>query len=179
LKLGIENWRWAGIPIYLRTGKRLPYRTTETDLAFNRVPTARFDGLGTSMLHPNHLTICIQPHELIQFEFLAKVPGPEMDVKQVAMDFSYPESFEMHAPEAYERVLHDAMDGDQTLFVREDGIERAWEIVDPVLKDPPPVSLYRAGTWGPPEADELIAPNVWHMHASAASEAHSPETSIA
>ena len=164
MHLSIDNWRWAGVPICVRTGKRLSQRTTQVEIAFKYAPAACFEGTGVSFLHPNHLTLSIQPEERIQLEFLTKVPGPEMALKQVPMSFAYAESFATPAPEAYERLLHDAMVGDQTLFVREDSVEQAWAIVEPVLRSPPPLYFYPAGSWGPEEADGLVAPNRWQLH---------------
>jgi glucose-6-phosphate 1-dehydrogenase len=99
----------------------------------------------------------------MRLTFIAKQPGPDVRVQQASMDFAYRESFMTEPEEAYERLLHEAMDGDHTLFTREDSVERAWMIVQPVLEDPPPLCFYGAGTWGPPEADELIAPRTWHL----------------
>ena len=163
LRLAIDNWRWAGVPIFLRTGKRLPKRATEVLIAFRDIPIRFFEGTGVEQLPANHLTISIQPDEEISFAFLAKVPGPEIRVKPVHMGFSYGESFMAKPAEAYERLLHEAMDGDHTLFARGDGVERAWTVVQPVLEAMPPVRPYPAGSWGPPEADELIAPRTWHL----------------
>ena len=163
LRLAIDNWRWAGVPIFLRTGKRLPRRATEVLIAFRDIPIRFFEGTGVEQLPANHLTISIQPDEEISFAFLAKVPGPEIRVKPVHMGFSYGESFMAKPAEAYERLLHEAMDGDHTLFARGDGVERAWTVVQPVLDAMPPVRPYPAGSWGPPEADELIAPRTWHL----------------
>jgi glucose-6-phosphate 1-dehydrogenase len=163
LQLCIDNWRWAGVPIFLRTGKRLPRRETEVLVSFKDVPIHFFAGTGVERLPANHLTIDIQPDEQITLAFLAKVPGPEITVKPVRMDFSYGEAFMAQPAEAYERLLYDAMDGDHTLFARGDGVERAWAVVQPVLDDMPPVCPYPAGTWGPKEADDLIAPRRWHL----------------
>ena len=163
LRLAIDNWRWAGVPIFLRTGKRLPRRATEVLIAFRDIPIRFFEGTGVEQLPANHLTISIQPDEEISFAFLANVPGPEIRVKPVHMGFSYGESFMAKPAEAYERLLHEAMDGDHTLFARGDGVERAWTVVQPVLDAMPPVRPYPAGSWGPPEADELIAPRTWHL----------------
>jgi glucose-6-phosphate 1-dehydrogenase len=163
LQLAIDNWRWAGVPFFLRTGKRLPKRATEVLISFRDVPVRFFEGTGVEELPPNHLSLSIQPDESITFVFLAKVPGPEIRVKPVRMDFTYGESFMGRAPEAYERLLYDALDGDRTLFARADGVQRTWEDVQPVLDAMPPVIPYPAGTWGPAEADELIAPRKWHL----------------
>ena len=163
LRLSIDNWRWAGVPVFLRTGKRLPVRATEIELAFKDVPITNFEEAGVKFLHPNHLTHKIQPEEKITFSFLAKVPGSEMDVKSVSMSFSFGDEFSVEPAEAYERLLHDVMRGDHTLFVREDAVEYAWRVVEPVIASPPPICFYAAGSWGPKEADDLVAPNLWHL----------------
>ena len=164
LQLSIDNWRWAGVPIFLRTGKRLPRRVTEILISFRDVPIRFFEDTGVAHLPANHLSIAIQPDEEITFAFLAKVPGPEIAVKAVRMHFSYGDSFMSQPAEAYERLLHDAMEGDHTLFARGDGVERAWQIVQPVLDAMPPVCFYPGGSWGPEEADMLMAPRRWHLH---------------
>ena len=163
LRLSIDNWRWAGVPVFLRTGKRLPKRATEVLVSFRDIPVRFFEGIGIDRLPPNHLTISIQPDEEITFVFLAKIPGPDIQVKPVAMNFSYGESFMAQPAQAYERLLHEAMDGDHTLFARRDGVERAWTVVQPVLDAMPPICSYPAGSWGPVEADWLIGPRRWHL----------------
>jgi glucose-6-phosphate 1-dehydrogenase len=163
LELCIDNWRWAGVPVFLRAGKRLPRRATEIKIGFRDVPIRFFEELGVGSLPPNHLTISIQPDEAILFAFLAKVPGPDVTVKPVHMGFSYEDSFMVQPAEAYERLLHDAMEGDATLFARDDSVLRAWQILQPVLDAMPAICSYAAGTWGPPEANALIAPRTWHL----------------
>ena len=163
IRLLIDNWRWAGVPFYLRTGKRLPRRSTEVTVVFREAPVQLFAGTGVEGLKPNLLNLCVQPDEQITLQFLAKVPGPEIRVKAVDMSFSFADSFATKPAEAYERLIHDAMDGDHTLFARSDSVERAWCIVDPVLDDLRPVEFYHAGTWGPRAADDLIAPRLWHL----------------
>jgi glucose-6-phosphate 1-dehydrogenase len=162
LRLHIDNWRWSGVPFFVRTGKRLPRRCTEIHIVFRDVPVCFFQGTGAEALPPNHLALCIQPDESITLVFLAKVPGPEIAVQPVRMGFTYGDSFMAKPPEAYERLLHDAMCGDHTLFARTDGVQEAWRVVQPLLDTPPPLCSYPAGTWGPPEADQLIAPRRWH-----------------
>jgi glucose-6-phosphate 1-dehydrogenase len=163
-ELAIDTWRWAGIPFYIRTGKRLPRRATEVTLGFKDVPLAFFEGTdAASQMRPNHLTMRIQPDEGITLSIVAKSPGPEIRTQRVHMDFSYDESFMTRPAEAYERLLHDALDDDRTLFLRQDAVERAWAVVQPALDDPPPVHEYAAGTWGPPQAADLIAPRTWHL----------------
>ncbi len=163
LKTYIDNWRWAGVPFFLRTGKRLPYRATEIEIAFKETPLRFFEQTKVDFLRPNHITLCIQPEEEIRFAFLTKVPGPEVDVKPVHMGFSYENAFMVEPQEAYERLMHDAMQGDHTLFVREDSVDRAWALVEPLLDNPPPLYSYPAGTWGPEEAAAIIAPEQWHL----------------
>ena len=162
LELFIDNWRWAGVPVYLRTGKRLPFRATELEIAFKDAP---IDYLAdaANLLHPNHLIYRVQPDESITLRLLTKVPGPSMIVDQTDMTFTYHDGFMVEPEEAYERLIHDVLSGDQTLFVREDAAVRAWEILQPVLDKPPPVFAYPAGTRGPSEADTLVAPAEWHL----------------
>jgi glucose-6-phosphate 1-dehydrogenase len=161
LKVSIENWRWAGVPFFLRTGKRLALRDTRVTVIFFDAPHMLFEESGGTP-DPNHLTLRIQPNEGMSLTFDAKVPGPEMKVVPVNMDFDYEEAFGKPPAEAYERLLHDAMDGDRTLFTRADEIERAWEILEPILKPEAP-DFYPAGSWGPERAAELVAPGHWYL----------------
>ena len=161
-RLYIDNWRWAGVPFFLRTGKRLPRRTTEAIVVFREAPVMFFSDTPVEHLKPNVLAISIQPAEEIRFQFLAKVPGSVVQVEPVDMHFSYKEAFEQPLSPAYERLLHDALCGDPTLFARDDSVERAWQILEPVLEDLPPICQYPAGAWGPTDADALIAPRLWH-----------------
>jgi glucose-6-phosphate 1-dehydrogenase len=163
-RLCIDNWRWAGVPFYIRTGKGMPRRVSEVHIQFRDAPISFFEPTQVSELRPNHLTLRLQPDEGITLSFMAKPPGPEVDADPVRMNFSYGEAFMSEPQEAYERLLYDAMDGDRTLFLRSDGVERAWALVEPVLNDLPPVTYYPAGSWGPPEADKLIGPREWHLH---------------
>ena len=160
LRLSADNWRWAGVPIYVRTGKRLPKRLTEVALQFRGVPHLPFQGRLSRDLGPNVLVIQIQPDEGIMLSFGAKVPGPEFRVRSVSMDFSYKAAFDERPPDAYERLLLDAMVGDATLFIRTDEVDQAWRIVDPVLAtfSDGSTSLhhYAAGAWGPHEANLLL-----------------------
>jgi glucose-6-phosphate 1-dehydrogenase len=160
MKLEVDNWRWAGVPIFIRTGKRLPKRVTEVALQFQRVPHLPFSAHESEGLHPNALVLRIQPDEGISLRFGAKVPGQAFEVRDVLMDFSYGAAFLEEPPDAYERLLLDAMVGDPTLFIRTDEVEQAWRIVDPILAawqaDRTPLAGYPAGTWGPKEADALI-----------------------
>jgi glucose-6-phosphate 1-dehydrogenase len=160
MKLEVDNWRWAGVPIYIRTGKRLPKRLTEVALQFQGVPHLPFDAAEARDLHPNALVLRIQPDEGVSLRFGAKVPGQAFKVRDVLMDMSYGAAFLEEPPDAYERLLLDAMVGDPTLFIRSDEVDRAWEIVDPILKawsqGITPLAGYAAGTWGPRPADQLI-----------------------
>jgi glucose-6-phosphate 1-dehydrogenase len=162
LRLHIDTWRWSGVPFLLRTGKRLRRRDTRVVVAFRDVPLHFFEGLDLDRVESNLMVIRIQPDEGISLSFVAKRPGPEITTQTVRMDFSYGTSFKTSPPEAYERLLHDALVGDHTLFIREDEVERGWELIDPVLRNPPPVLPYAAGSWGPDRADELAAPAHWH-----------------
>jgi glucose-6-phosphate 1-dehydrogenase len=163
-RLHIENWRWDGVPVFLRHGKKLARRATEITIRFKDAPRYLYDDFGAEQLTADHLTIAVQPDEGISLAFQAKEPGPGYEVKTVRMNFDYERSF-MHAPaEAYERLLHDAMEGDHTLFTREDGVETAWRIVMPALEHPAEIATYRPDGWGPKQADDLIAPRHWHLH---------------
>ena len=156
LKLYIDNWRWGGVPFYIRSGKRLPKRTTEIAVVFRPVAHALF---GSSATQQNVLSVRVQPDEGISIRFNAKVPGESYRPRAVNMDFSYGAAFGGQAPEAYERLLLDALRGDQTLFTRSDEVQAAWRIVGDVLtssaeKEPAP---YESGSWGPREAHEMLA----------------------
>ena len=157
-RVWIDNWRWEGVPFYLRHGKKLPERNTEITVVFRDAPKFLFDDIGIEHLPPDHLTIRVQPNEGISLAFQAKVPGPGYELQTVRMDFDYDRSFDNAPAEAYERLIHDAMDGDHTLFTRADGVERSWQIVEPMLADPGPVHVYTQGSWGPAAADRLIQP---------------------
>jgi glucose-6-phosphate 1-dehydrogenase len=162
VRLNVENWRWAGTPFYLRTGKRLPKRATEVVVQFKAAPHLPFGEAAKDGLEPNAIIMRIQPDEGITLKFGAKVPGPSMAIRSVNMDFSYGTSFASDLPDAYERLILDVMLGDPTLFPRRDEVEEAWEIVQPILDrwaERPPDDLpnYEAGSWGPQAADDLIA----------------------
>jgi glucose-6-phosphate 1-dehydrogenase len=161
LRLQIDNWRWAGVPIYVRTGKRLPRRITEVAIQFQRPPQLPLFPAGTGMDEPDALIVQVQPDERLSLRFGAKVPGLAFQVRKASMEFSYGAGFEDHYPEAYERVILDALRGDPTLFIRGDEVSRSWKIVDPILAhwaaDDSPIPLYQAATWGPREATELLA----------------------
>jgi glucose-6-phosphate 1-dehydrogenase len=159
LKLSVNNWRWDGVPFYLRSGKRLPKRATEIAVHFSGLPHSLFDNGPTQ---PNVLIIHVQPEEGITLRFAAKVPGEGYRPRMVSMDFRYGTAFGNSTPEAYERLLLDALRGDQTLFTRKDEVEAAWKLVDGILQvvergEGMALYPYRAGTWGPSEADALLA----------------------
>jgi glucose-6-phosphate 1-dehydrogenase len=161
LKLYIDNWRWADVPFYLRSGKRLPKRVSEISIQFRRVPHLLFKGAGADGIEPNVLSVHVQPNEGISLKFCAKLPGATMQIRPVQMEFRYGESFGATPPTAYETLLLDCMLGDATLFNRSDAVELSWELVDPILthwreQGPKGLALYQAGSWGPAEADALI-----------------------
>jgi glucose-6-phosphate 1-dehydrogenase len=172
LKLEIENWRWAGVPFYLRAGKRLAKRVTEIMIQFKQPPLLLFDRSGggpCSEIQPNILTIRIQPDEGISLRFGAKVPGPDTNVCPVVMDFQYATAFGVNSANGYERLLLDAMLGDQTLFAHRDGVEATWALFTPVLEawaksKPKDFPNYVSGSWGPKAADGLIGRDgrKWH-----------------
>jgi glucose-6-phosphate 1-dehydrogenase len=160
-RLLVDNWRWSGVPFYLRTGKRLPKRATEIAIQFRAVPHRLFRDTRAGP-SPNVLAIRIQPDEGILLRFESKMPGLGLDIRPVHMDFTYGSAFSVDSPDAYETLLLDALLGDPSLFARADEVETAWSIVTPILgawiqQPPPEFPNYEAGTWGPPEADELLA----------------------
>ena len=161
MKLLIDNWRWADVPFYLRTGKRMTARSTQIVIQFRRAPFVLFRDTPVDHLMPNQLVLHIQPEEGISLQFAAKVPGPVMRLGTVDMNFEYQEYFGKQPSTGYERLLHDCMIGDQTLFQRADMVEAGWSVVSPVLdlwKALPPRNFpnYASGTWGPKDADELL-----------------------
>ncbi|HEY1299321.1 MAG TPA: glucose-6-phosphate dehydrogenase [Stellaceae bacterium] len=161
MQLEIDNWRWAGVPFYLRTGKRLARRTTEIAIQFKRAPFAIFRDTPVDILTPNVLTLQIQPDEGVSLQFGAKVPGPEISLGGVKMDFRYKDYFKISPSTGYETLVYDCMIGDPILFNRADGVEAGWEVVQPVLdlwRDDKTVPLesYAAGSAGPEAADNLL-----------------------
>src|ERR1700761_1601856 len=172
LKVGIENWRWAGVPFYLRAGKRLAKRVTEITIQFKQPPQLLFKNQSGACneLQPNLIAMRIQPDEGISLRFGAKVPSPNMEVCPVNMNFSYAEAFGKLSANGYERLLLDAMLGDATLFAHRDGVEATWTLLTPILEywastKPRDFPNYPAGTWGPKSGDELLARDgrAWHQ----------------
>jgi glucose-6-phosphate 1-dehydrogenase len=168
IKAFVDNWRWEGVPFYLRSGKRLAQRKHLLTIAFAQPPRRMFpldcDQIVESFGH-DHLTFELGDPGSISASFLAKVPGPTIRLGEAHMHFSYADTFggAEHALDAYERLIHDVMVGDRTLFTSSDAIERLWEISEPVLESAPPTLSYEPGSWGPPEIEELIAPRRWHL----------------
>lgn len=162
LKLWIDNWRWSGVPFYLRTGKSLPFSASEVRVQFRNTPNVLFAAQCGQKLDANAITLRLQPNEGISLRFNGKVPGTSVQVRPVRMHFSYDSEFGAYTPEAYERLLLEALSGDATLFIRRDEVETAWQIVDSIRKgwgDKPLTNreFYSAGTWGPVAAEDLLA----------------------
>jgi len=178
LKLWVDNWRWRGVPFYLRSGKALSRRSTEIAIEFRCVPHLMFEFDSEDDIAPDVLSLCLQPNEGIHLRFQAKEPGGGMHTRSVAMEFHYAEHFGVDAlPDAYERLLLDALKGDASLFARADEIELSWSIIDPLLdqwagEDAPPLAFYESGETGPSEADRLLGQDgrVWHQHCPAGTE---------
>jgi glucose-6-phosphate 1-dehydrogenase len=161
LRLEVDNWRWAGVPIYLRTGKRLARKTTEIAVTLKPVPHLAFQAEGSVGVQPNQLIMMMQPNEGVSLSLGAKIPGTRMRIRPVNMEFLYGTAFLSQSPEAYERLILDAMRGDATLFTRDDEVEAQWRVIDPILEawqsDGRPLPRYEAGSAGPGEADSLMA----------------------
>jgi glucose-6-phosphate 1-dehydrogenase len=160
LRLEVDNWRWAGVPIYLRTGKRLARKVTEIAVTLKPVPHMAFQQDGSVGVQPNQLILTVQPNEGVSLSLGAKIPGTRMRIRPVNMEFLYGTSFLSQSPEAYERLIMDAMRGDPTLFTRNDEVEAQWRIIDPILesweKGKDPIAEYPAGSHGPEEADKIL-----------------------
>jgi len=157
----VENWRWAGVPFYVRTGKRLPKRVTEIAIQYNQAPLEIFDDEDGEGTVPNLLIVRIQPEEGLSLKFLSKTPGSRMKLRPVSMDFNYGSSFGERSPSAYETLLLDAIVGDATLYTRQDMVEASWSVVEPIQNVWRETRFefpnYAAGTWGPAAADEMLA----------------------
>jgi glucose-6-phosphate 1-dehydrogenase len=160
LRLEVDNWRWAGVPFYLRTGKRLARKVTEIAVTLKPVPHLAFSQDGSLGVQPNQLLLTLQPNEGVSLRLGAKIPGTRMIIRPVKMEFLYGTTFLSQSPEAYERLITDAMRGDATLFTRNDEVEAQWQICDPILKawtaTPGPLPKYEAGSQGPVAADSLL-----------------------
>jgi glucose-6-phosphate 1-dehydrogenase len=160
MTLFVDNWRWAGVPFYVRTGKRLAKRVTEIAIQFNLAPLHIFDQDGADSA-PNLLIVRVQPEEGISLKFLSKRPGSGMMLRPVSMDFNYGSSFGERSPSAYETLLLDAIIGDATLYTRQDMVEASWAVVEPIQnvwrETESSFPNYPAGTWGPPAADDMLA----------------------
>jgi glucose-6-phosphate 1-dehydrogenase len=165
LRCDIDNWRWAGVPFFLRTGKQLGGGERIISIAFREPPKSMFpadSGMGTQ--GPDHLTFDLADSSKLSLSFYGKRPGPGMKLEKLSLQFALHETGQdADVLEAYERLLHDAMVGDHTLFNTAEGIERLWEISEPLLQNPPPVQSYPKGSWGPPAINELIAPRTWRL----------------
>lgn len=164
----IDNWRWQGVPFYLRSGKKLAEKSSRIIIQFKSPPHSMFSLPADMKMTPNSLILCLQPDEGIHIRFEAKVPDTAADMRTVDMGFHYDQSFgPMSIPEAYERLLLDALNGDQSLYMRNDSTEKAWELIQPILDgwsspDAPPLILYEPGTWGPVESDRMLAKDGQH-----------------
>jgi glucose-6-phosphate 1-dehydrogenase len=158
LSLRIENWRWQGVPFYLRSGKRLAKRVTQVVVTFHRPPVTFFKDLDPEDVHSNELVITLQPNEGFDLVFEVKPPGEAMATRTERMRFRYAEQFG-NLPDAYQTLLLDVLEGDPTLFVRADEVEASWELYTDILAHPPTPKPYPAGSWGPPQADKLLQPN--------------------
>ena len=160
LRLEVDNWRWAGVPIYLRTGKRLARKVTEIAVTLKPVPHLAFQAQGSVGVQPNQIILTVQPNEGVSISLGAKIPGTRMRIRPVNMEFLYGTSFLSQSPEAYERLIMDAMRGDPTLFTRNDEVEAQWRIIDPILasweQGEDPVVEYPAGSQGPEEAERIL-----------------------
>jgi glucose-6-phosphate 1-dehydrogenase len=158
----VDNWRWAGIPFYIRSGKKLARRVTDIAIQFHRAPHRVFhNGFSTNEeTEPTLLVLRVQPEEGISMRFLSKRPGSGMSLRPVSMDFKYGASFGLRSPTAYETLLVDALTGDATLYTRQDMVEASWRVVKPILgvwNEATSIPSYEQGSWGPPEADEMLA----------------------
>jgi glucose-6-phosphate 1-dehydrogenase len=165
LRCEIDNWRWAGVPFFLRTGKRMAEGARIISIAFREPPKSMFpSGSGVGQQGPDHLTFDLADASKLSLSFYGKRPGPGMKLDKLSLQFALHETGrEADVLEAYERLIHDAMSGDRTLFTTAEGIERLWEVSTPLLTDPPPVRSYQPGSWGPNAIHQLIAPHAWRL----------------
>jgi glucose-6-phosphate 1-dehydrogenase len=165
MRCEIDNWRWAGVPFFLRTGKHMAEGARIVSIAFREPPKSMFpEGSGVGSQGPDHLTFDLADSSKVSLSFYGKRPGPGMKLDKLSLQFALHETDQAdNALEAYERLIHDAMSGDQTLFTNSEGIERLWELSHPLLGAPPEVQLYRVGSWGPSAIQQLIAPRSWRL----------------
>jgi glucose-6-phosphate 1-dehydrogenase len=162
LRCEIDNWRWAGVPFYLRTGKKMAEGSRIISIAFREPPRSMFPvGSGVGAHGPDHLTFDLADASKLSLSFYGKRPGPGMQLDKQSLQFALHEGADVL--EAYERLIHDAMCGDHTLFTTSDGIERLWEVSEPLCSDPTPVRPYAPGSWGPNAVHQLIAPHAWRL----------------
>jgi glucose-6-phosphate 1-dehydrogenase len=172
LKMFVDNWRWQGVPFYIRSGKGMKKKASEITIRFQRPPQSFFKLEKDAEFTPNVIAICIQPDEGIHLRFEAKVPDGGQQMRSVDMEFHYREAFpDEPIPDAYQRLLLDALNGDAALFTRSDEIEASWRLIDPVIKgwaspDAAPMATYPRGSWGPQEAEDLLAADArhWRMY---------------
>jgi glucose-6-phosphate 1-dehydrogenase len=165
LRCEIDNWRWAGVPFFLRTGKRMAEGARIISIAFREPPKSMFPtGSGVGAHGPDHLTFDLADASKLSLSFYGKRPGPGMKLDKLSLQFALHETERFtDVLEAYERLIHDAMSGDHTLFTTSEGIERLWELSEPLIQDPPPVRSYAPGSWGPNSIHQLVAPNAWRL----------------
>ena len=165
LRCEIDNWRWAGVPFFLRTGKRMAEGARIISIAFREPPKSMFPaGSGIGQHGPDHLPFDLADASKLSLSFYGKRPGPGMKLDKLSLQFALHETGrERDVLEAYERLIHDAMSGDHTLFTTAEGIERLWELSAPLLDAPPPVRAYAPGSWGPNAIHQLIAPHAWRL----------------
>ena len=161
-RMFLDNWRWSGVPFFMRTGKRLKRKHQTVTLAFKEPPRQMFREHESAWFKRDHLTFRLGEEAGVSLAFLAKKPGPEIELGPAQMNFKYEATYGSGVMGAYEYLLHDALLGERTLFTRGDGVQRTWELVQEVLEKPPPIHNYEQGSWGPNEAENLIAPRRWH-----------------
>jgi len=165
LRAGLDNWRWAGVPFYLRTGKRMAQGARIISIAFREPPKSMFPAnSGVGAQGPDHLTFDLADSSKLSLSFYGKRPGPGMRLDKLSLQFAMRDTGLVgEVLEAYERLILDAMRGDRTLFTTAEGIERLWQVSTPLLEAPPPVRLYEPGSWGPKPIHQLIAPHAWRL----------------